>query len=688
MSFDRAYIQSMAAGQGLFNVFTSYTGGALTYAALIDCGSEGGLALEKCPDSKWEQIERLHQIMKDRAATCGVENVDLYLDLVLISHMDHDHYNWIEDIFRGLTCPLTRMDNEGREYKEVLSDVEVDKDKFLKNMTYLFQKFRIYDRKGKLDEAYYEETFDEKTSEFPEAETDDSGAWSYTLFKSFPTDTPYYMCGICANLSFEEMEMEEDPQDVLRDGIALYISNYHGPNSIMYPFEHYTYGKIVSYEIIDSTPTLICLEICSVYDKTIEPPFRTLARLSGFPVKEDEGEEEELPSFEYKGAIDIVLSYDYIDDMIRSLSQLVTEASSIIPMPHIYNRIQKLVGFLNKSPYRAETIETIYRRFFDESGNRVTNEGNNTIIKSVLFGGTESKRKNTKVNKVISLLNYFSELRPNQLPEGAQYSFNSQNLTITFIGINEAVSTYFDKNKNALKLLQIKKIQSLENANSVLAAFSLSFSNNERYKALFTGDATGHTMYYLHQEKVRLIANSVFLTAPHHGSIITANYASNLCLKTFIEDVRPVYVMISAAHDSKFGHPHRSFLSALYNYYKNSGIAVNPHYLIINTNDCGMRSRSQMALAWMDVPIYANASSFSDDPPEYKNYTFQINLSGCSLPIPPEKAFMNDPIKGNYDRVIFPNQNQRNGRILGAAPASHFHWDKRPARITERRCRL
>lgn len=677
MDFDGACITSMAVGQGLFNVITCYTGEALTYAALIDCGSEGGLNPKYRKKSIGEQRERLRGVMKSRAETFKKERgknaeIDLYLDLVLISHFDSDHYNWIPYMMDGLVYPLKRSYGSGF-YLELLKYKDRNQGNLPEEQEPILQEFRLYfDAQEFNFEASYEETAD--------IQIKGSNSWTYCLFKRFLPDTSYrYLCGVEARLHLENAAERELPQeDSMENGFSLKISAASTGAHFRHNFEFFTTCVILAYEKLQGDLCLIRIEILNLYESNLRPSPLCTARIFVTP----EGEGEEL---EFEEELDVDLSGEYITDMLMSMEELTEYVRVDIPL--ICNRIDEIASIILNETHHVEyeTMASISSLFFDESGNRVTNEGSNAVIEYFLAGGSKFKTMRGKDKIARDQLLYLSSFIVNEFIDGGRFGIHVENMAIEFMGLNQKVSAYYCKaDKKNLKELEIGSLKSEENANSVLAVFSLFFGEN-CYKALFTGDATGHTMYYLLQDEelAPLIAGASLLMAPHHGSITTVNYASSEILECFLENVYPDYVMISAGYNSQFGHPQHTFVRSVYKYFDNLGKMAEPHCLFINMNDSGMQRTSRMRLVSANVPIFANAS-FS--PPEYRNYTFQIGPSGCLLR-KSETAFQDNSITGNYSPIPLKGSlvlNPREERLSDRSSVSCFCWDKRPVRSTER----
>ena len=129
------------------------------------------------------------------------------------------------------------------------------------------------------------------------------------------------------------------------------------------------------------------------------------------------------------------------------------------------------------------------------------------------------------------------------------------------------------------------------NTVSAVIQLELRFPGKFVYRFLFPGDPTKQTMEQISSVKLPGDYEIDYMSAPHHGSIVTCDSSS---LTAFLEKMKVREVVVSAGEGNGYGHPHKTFMEIAENkirctiaahscYYNTTDKAENGHYGIKST---------------------------------------------------------------------------------------------------------
>lgn len=156
-------------------------------------------------------------------------------------------------------------------------------------------------------------------------------------------------------------------------------------------------------------------------------------------------------------------------------------------------------------------------------------------------------------------------------------------------------------------------------------------------KIVFTGDATVHTFYQMlldintdmEQGKTVIYQNAAW-TAPHHGAyktihgVIPDNPEGREVFPALLGAAHPIKMVVSAGVANMHGHPCKSFMDLVENYFKEAGLQAIPHDIYRNTNDKNKGHGAAWEFASTDCPFYTTYTILQDGSKGYMDYAFSF----------------------------------------------------------------
>lgn len=199
------------------------------------------------------------------------------------------------------------------------------------------------------------------------------------------------------------------------------------------------------------------------------------------------------------------------------------------------------------------------------------------------------------------------------------------------------------------------------NATSIVSVLLLDGESAFK-KIVFTGDATVHTFYQMlldidadiKQGKPVKYKNAAW-TAPHHGAYKTIHgkipIKGGEVFPALLEQVHPTEMVVSAGVVNIHGHPCRSFMDLVENYFTRAGIRDIPHDIYRNTNDKNRAGGAVWEFAPIECPLYTTYTILQDGSEGYRDYVFSFSTENA---VPAE------------NRLLLENREEPAGRVFGS----------------------
>lgn len=532
----------LPVGQGAMNLIEIYDGTPddprLIHLSLIDCGTD------KKPENIDKSVNYVAAKMNNRhnSSTDG-----LYLDYVLFTHRDRDHWSLFNTIIEKAfgTLAIHNPNNRIRFLQHIINDM-VSED-FRGNMEW--------------------------------------SDLSYTRTYSVPTmnhDNTY---------AEYKRAMNNTQKLKVKDSWLIYNAKQNCGVLLELDF--------ISHELR-----------CSTYS-----PAQSTFIKAEFSESAVEGAANTIIKFNASNTISCESTLENYADhwkvALYFLSYLVDNNYPSAPL------INSVMQFLCVETYRYDFISYTPEKIISELNSK---KPITPIIGRFLWGGYAAADINKNTGKLtgVGKLRRDSEiLAADASIELSQFRFPFRLLGNIRLDVLECLSA-----RQLIRGIPVSGAESSSNIailkNGTSAVSLLSVSKNERLKFLFTGDATIHTFYAMHDNDMLQYATGAVWTAPHHGSYTTAKGVFNndtslpdnkrFYFPYFFSLSSPQGMVIESGYQNKYGHPHHTFYDWVQPYLPQTTGPAGLHFVYTNTNDLA-RDDAIFEISACASPLYSGVTS-------------------------------------------------------------------------------
>jgi hypothetical protein len=578
------YTEVLAVGQGMCNLLFDATQTPdgdfkdVKFLALIDCGY--GQINEKCQDIV---IKKIKCFMSLRAAYAKKHNpdcppdLDYYLDILVISHSDSDHIDMLPDLLKDLHYLCVKHDPIKRLKFKYFCDYNIG----------LTQRAKLYytdEEHPKIACAAAEQSIyfnDEKSMDtMLSIEQEGRIVFKKFLIKNSQNSFPWIILNLDVNFIFLGIE---------GDNIDLSLRQSEQDNS-EFNLEFYINQIEKSYKEKFKVPQEIDLSVIGSLLECLTEEVHEILK-------------NEDPKC--------------LQNVIKEM-----KCCEILWNEAVENYKEVPVNICDINGFDEFELA-----FFPETGagkiciDKFAWGGRFTVSGTDLLGeGAPITRLASKVIKILSDVSGKDciefENRKGDVIElsDTEIMFYYYNYYIDK-KIDDSDFDYKGKKTTHGIFSQIKKFKA--NSPSVFCSF---FINNKVY-AVFSGDITYESIEWILENSTDHdhYSKPAVMTAPHHGSIITAvknleDKDSEKRWNIFFAGIDPENIIVSAAYNSKHGHPHRLFMQICAQFYLRRKKDIPKHYDFFNSQDSGASldsgdNRKNISLSRTSVPIYTIATT-------------------------------------------------------------------------------
>lgn len=267
--------------------------------------------------------------------------------------------------------------------------------------------------------------------------------------------------------------------------------------------------------------------------------------------------------------------------------------------------------------------------------------------KNYLFGKKPSATNKKIYNLLVQFCHcpYVTDMatKIQRIYNDAQITVNVMPFTlpihINTAGLITTTTTFSPGDGGDCLFFHLNMLQSANLANSTSLLASVA-TYDEQFNfnviATFPGDATFQTMFYVcsvlntpnpfdyASELITLFTNAHLMQAPHHGSLPTARdpkSSETTVAELYIRTLSPQKIVISAGHNSSYGHPQLEMMQIFMRYLVGRNPPPGPegpHLCYYNTTNfaTGMKTvhPGSFGLAPTNMPIFTTVGAYHSNP--------------------------------------------------------------------------
>lgn len=586
---ERVELYVLAVGQGSCNLVAVYDEeDHIVLLDLVDCGRIGG-GMEQQDLSG--QMDFIHQMMKKRAETLKVPDLQYYLDHLIISHADGDHINLLTEKYflKGLIPAPDAVEgvviafSYGEVYPEC--DPELHEQPILLEIS--------CGRQGEYIVLYTLERDCEQE------------------------DGTIVNLEICINWNVRSIEDYE-----LNTEISAITCDYMGEDGFYHGYIEY------GWYIIDSD----CLCKMAEFMCNIENDQYSI-RLEG-------EQKEDFAGVLFRCTIESVETKELCNSSEKEVENVQEDVEEIMSWLYAFLEGQGLEDFSREwhiieyifgiiipcMMSFGDFIETLTVQVADSILKSEKMQGIGTCcIEKIYMGGLASLSSGSKkksVNTILKKLGSYSPEAINYMEEDVIEENQNQIIFLAKLppkGLTNQQKNYMINDENSCSITYLLAI-------------------DDEWRLMLPGDATGDTMWHFCNKVWGQynVPEGVWMTAPHHGSSVTGVsqvfQPEESLLEQYLGTIQPQGMIISAGYQNVHGHPHNDFLTVAEIYMLKAN--ESKHVL-----DFSMGRKLPWGVQYTDKNIFSCLKEHKDSSGSCRAYcNWKITFAGGDISIEEEKV--------------------------------------------------